>query len=132
MSLKKHFPNSSWKTASEYYGWTQRDPLRGRRRLIKNEYGNAVRDEIASIFPTHEIIAAMGGTEEDRSTFFHETGKSAVIRVRADLIGFLKALCIRHGKNTGKEISLPNVLSLMALHGMHGVLDMSEFAQVSE
>lgn len=129
--IKEHFPNSEWTTASEFYGWTQRDPTRGKRRIIKAEHGNAVRDEIASIFPTNEIIAAMGGTEEDRLAFFHKSGKTNVTRVRVDVIGFLKALCVRFEKNTGKEISLPNVMSLTLLYGIHGVLEMPEFAQAS-
>ncbi|MCU9839672.1 hypothetical protein OEZ49_18005 [Ruegeria sp. WL0004] len=122
--------HTKWVPPHEYYK-TGRDPLRGKRRLTNAEHGNAVRDEIAKLMPVREIAEAVGSMAEAMEIRSNPTGKFSTIRIRADLIGFLKALRIRHQRNTGDDISLPNIVSLMALHGMHGVLEMPEFARVS-
>lgn len=121
---------TNWLPAHEYYK-TGRDPLRGKRLLLKAEHGNAVRDEIAKVMSVHEIAEALGDKTEAADVMTTKNGRFSTIRVRADLIGFLKALRIRYQENTGEDISLPNIMSLMALHGMHGVLEIPEFARVS-
>jgi hypothetical protein len=111
---------TKWLPASEIYN-TSRDPLHGKRLLIKAEHGNAVRDEIAKLMPSFEISKALG---DNGDAMRARAGKFSTIRIRADLIGFIKALRIRYQANTGEDISMPNIVSLMALHGMEGVLQL--------
>jgi len=122
--------HTEWLPAHEYYQ-TGRDSLRGKRRLINAEHANTVRDQIAKVMPTSEIAEALGDQEEAREIMNSKTGKFSTIRVRADLIGFIKALRVRYQSNTDDDISMPNIMSLLALYGMRGVLELPEFRRSS-
>lgn len=119
-----------WMKATDYYN-VQIDPLRGKRRSLAAEQGNAVRDHVRKLMPEAEIINALGGDVDAAERFNADNGRFEVIRVRADLIGFVKALCVRHQHNEGKAISMANVMSLVAQHGMEGVLILPIFQPIA-
>lgn len=120
---------TKWVPAHEYYE-TGRDPLRGKKFEMRAEQGNAVRDELVKIMPTTEIAAALGGDDPVKRVMAN-TGKPEVVRVRADFIGFLKALRLRYQHNTGEDISLPNIVSMVALHGAAHIVKLPAFTKVT-
>ncbi|MEL6841025.1 MAG: hypothetical protein AAFP85_17210 [Pseudomonadota bacterium] len=121
---------SKWMKATKYYD-TNTDPLRGKRRSLAAQQGNAVRERVRFLMPEAEIVKAMGGDLQAEQLFNATNGSFEVVRVRAHLIGFIKALCLRHKHNAGKDISMANVMSLVAMHGMTGALRLPIFQPVS-
>ena len=120
---------TKWMKATEFYQ-SRTDNLRGKRRKIKAEQANTVRNHILGFMPEKEIIEALGGGEVAETKVNAPTGKVDVVRIRVDLLGFVKALRLRYLHNTSEDISLPNVMSVLAYHGMEGTLSLPEFQPV--
>lgn len=121
--------HKKWLTAQEIYG-TQADPLRGKRRERKARPANEVRDVILTIVPLTEMIEAL---EEDGKLTEEVTrlnGSFRTVRVRTDLIAFISVLRKRHHHHEGCDLSFATVLSMMALHGLKGLLDLDQFKPI--